>query len=153
MQEKKFPWVYLHDESQRCGGAPMGHCRTPHFYVFDRSRKLIYTGRAVDTPRDTSKMTVNDLERALWEHLAGQPLSLPKTNPIGCKRSSGMAKTHTGCRPRPAIWSNRCESYFIGGTGPDQSSGIVQASIGARHGGAPISRSLIAAQRERHFAG
>ena len=61
-----------------------GALRTPHFYVFDRSRKLIYTGRAVDTPRDTSKMTVNDLERALREHLAGQPLSQTKTNPIGC---------------------------------------------------------------------
>ena len=83
MQEKKFPWVYLYDESQDVARA-YGALRTPHFYVFDRSRKLIYTGRAVDTPRDTSKMTVNDLERALREHLAGQPLSQPKTNPIGC---------------------------------------------------------------------
>jgi peroxiredoxin len=83
MQEKKFPWVYLHDESQDVARA-YGALRTPHFYVFDRSRKLIYTGRGVDTPRDTSKMTVNDLERALREHLDGQPLSQPKTNPIGC---------------------------------------------------------------------
>jgi peroxiredoxin len=83
MQEKKFPWVYLYDESQDVARA-YGALRTPHFYVFDRSRKLIYTGRAVDTPRDTSKMTVNDLERALREHLAGQSPSLSKTNPIGC---------------------------------------------------------------------
>lgn len=83
MKEKKFPWVYLRDESQDVARA-YGALRTPHFYVFDRSRKLIYTGRAVDTPRDTSKMIVNDLERALREHLAGQSLSQPKTNPIGC---------------------------------------------------------------------
>ena len=83
MEEKKFPWTYLHDESQDVARA-YGALRTPHFYVFDRSRKLIYTGRGVDTPRDTSKMTVNDLERAVREHLAGQPVSQPKTNPIGC---------------------------------------------------------------------
>jgi hypothetical protein len=83
MKEKRFPWLYLRDESQKVALA-YGALRTPHFYVFDRSRKLIYTGRGVDTPRDTSKMTVNDLENALREHLAGKPVSKPMTNPIGC---------------------------------------------------------------------
>ena len=27
---------------------------------------------------------MNDLERALTEHLAGKPVSVPVTNPIGC---------------------------------------------------------------------
>ena len=83
MKEKKFPWLYLRDESQQVALA-YGALRTPHFYVFDRSRKLVYTGRGVDNPRDTSKMTVNDLETALREHLAGKPVSKPMTNPIGC---------------------------------------------------------------------
>lgn len=83
MQEHEFPWTYLHDESQAIAKA-YGALRTPHFYVFDQDRKLIYTGRGVDTPRDTSQMTVNDLDRALTEHLAGQPVSVPMTNPIGC---------------------------------------------------------------------
>jgi peroxiredoxin len=83
MEEKKFPWVYLYDESQEVALA-YGALRTPHFYVFDADRKLIYTGRGVDNPRETSKMTVNDLERALDEHLAGKPVSVPLTNPIGC---------------------------------------------------------------------
>ena len=83
MEEHQFPWVYLHDESQDVAMA-YGALRTPHFYVFDENRELIYTGRAVDNPRDTSKMTVNDLERALEEHLAGEPVSVPVTNPIGC---------------------------------------------------------------------
>jgi peroxiredoxin len=83
MEEHKFPWVNLHDESQDVALA-YGALRTPHFYVFDEDRRLIYTGRAVDNPRDTSKMTVNDLERALEEHLAGEPISVPVTNPIGC---------------------------------------------------------------------
>jgi len=75
--------VYLHDASQDVARA-YGALRTPHFYVFGQDRKLIYTGRAVDNPRDTSKLTVNDLETALREHLAGKPVSQPLTNPIGC---------------------------------------------------------------------
>ena len=83
MNEKKFPWVYLRDESQDVARA-YGALRTPHFYVFDRDRKLVYTGRGVDDPRQTDKMTVNDLNRALAEIVAGKPVSVPLTNPIGC---------------------------------------------------------------------
>jgi peroxiredoxin len=83
MKKEKFPWVYLRDESQDVALA-YGALRTPHFYVFDQDRKLVYTGRGVDNPRDTSKMTVNDLETALREHLAGKPITTPLTNPLGC---------------------------------------------------------------------
>lgn len=83
MEEQKFPWVYLRDESQDVARA-YGALRTPHFYVFDKNRKLIYTGRGVDNPRDVSKMTVNDLDNALAEFVQGKPISVPLTNPIGC---------------------------------------------------------------------
>ena len=83
MEEYKFPWAYLYDESQEVAQL-YGALRTPHFYVFDINRKLIYTGRAVDNPRDTSRITVNNLEDTLNQHLAGQSIDLPVTNPIGC---------------------------------------------------------------------
>lgn len=83
MAEHNFPWLYLRDKSQDVALA-YGALRTPHFYVFDKDRKLVYTGRGVDNPRETSKMTVNDLDRALAEHLAGQAISVPMTNPLGC---------------------------------------------------------------------
>ncbi|MBN1132921.1 MAG: thioredoxin family protein [Bacteroidales bacterium] len=83
MEEHRFPWVYLRDESQEVALA-YGALRTPHFYVFDKDRKLVYTGRGVDNPRDASKITVNDLDRALEELTSGQPVSVPVTNPIGC---------------------------------------------------------------------
>ncbi len=83
MEEHHFPWVYLHDPSQEVARA-YGALRTPHFYLFDKERHLIYTGRAVDSPRDPSKVTRNDLESALKEHLADKPISTPLTNPIGC---------------------------------------------------------------------
>ncbi len=83
MEENDYPWVYLYDESQDVARA-YGALRTPHFYVFDKERKLVYTGRGVDNPREPEKMTVNDLENALEEHLAGKPVSTPLTNPLGC---------------------------------------------------------------------
>jgi len=83
MLEHGFPWVYLHDETQDVARA-YGALRTPHFYVFDRERLLIYTGRALDNPRQPEKATANDLDRALEEHLAGKGVTVPVTNPIGC---------------------------------------------------------------------
>ncbi len=83
MKEHNFPWVYARDASQEVAQA-YGALRTPHFYVFDADRKLVYCGRGVDQPRDTSKMQVNDLEKALAEVTAGQSVSVPLTNPIGC---------------------------------------------------------------------
>ncbi|GIP60728.1 thioredoxin family protein [Paenibacillus sp. FSL W8-0186] len=83
MEEHRFPWVYLRDMDQDAARA-YGALRTPHFFVFDKQRRLVYTGRGVDNPRETSKMTTNDLERALAELTSGQPVSVPLTNPIGC---------------------------------------------------------------------
>ena len=83
MDELKFPWKYLYDETQEVALA-YGALRTPHFYVFDEERKLVYTGRGVDSPRDTSKMMVNDLERTLDELTSCKSVSVPVTNPIGC---------------------------------------------------------------------
>jgi Peroxiredoxin len=83
MEEKQFPWKYLRDDSQDVAKA-YGALRTPHFYVFNQERKLVYTGRGVDYPRDTTRMTVNDLDNALAELTSGQPVSVALTNPIGC---------------------------------------------------------------------
>ena len=83
MKEHNFPWVYARDASQEVAQA-YGALRTPHFFVFDADRKLVYCGRGVDQPRDTSKMQVNDLEKALAEVTAGQSVSVSLTNPIGC---------------------------------------------------------------------
>ena len=49
MQENQFPWLYLYDESQTVARA-YGALRTPHFYVFDKNRELIYVFQAVFNP-------------------------------------------------------------------------------------------------------
>src|SRR5450759_965497 len=83
MKKHKFPWVYLYDKPQEVAKA-YGALRTPHFYVFNEQRKLVYTGRGIDSPRDVSKMSVNNLDSVLEELTSGRPVSIPVTNPIGC---------------------------------------------------------------------
>jgi len=83
MKEHKFPWTYLHDEPQNVARI-YGALKTPHFFVFNKARKLIYTGRGTDSPKFADKIKVNDLERVLSETTSGAPISIKLTNPIGC---------------------------------------------------------------------
>ena len=83
MKEFNFPWIYLYDETQEIAEV-YGALRTPQFYVFNQERKLVYTGRGVDSPRNAEQITINDLDRTLSELTAGKEISVPVTNPIGC---------------------------------------------------------------------
>lgn len=83
IDDLKFPWLYLYDETQKVA-RDYGALKTPHFYVFDKERKLVYTGRGVDSPKDSSNIKVNDLERVLEELNEQKEISVPVTNPIGC---------------------------------------------------------------------
>ncbi len=83
MKEHRFPWLYLHDQSQDVARA-YGALKTPHFFVFNAERKLVYTGRGVDSPREASRITVKDLDCALEDVCAGKPVRVTLTNPIGC---------------------------------------------------------------------
>jgi len=83
MAEHRFPWIYLHDKSQDVALA-YGALRTPHFFIFNKERKLVYTGRGVDQPRNASAITVNDLDIALAAITEGKTVPVAITNPIGC---------------------------------------------------------------------
>lgn len=83
MKDHQFPWTYLWDETQTVAG-DYGALKTPHFYLFDQDRQLIYTGRELDNPRQGDLSTVNDLANALDEFLSGKAVTTPLTNPIGC---------------------------------------------------------------------
>ena len=83
IDDLKFPWLYLYDETQKVA-KDYGALKTPHFFVFNQERKLVYTGRGVDSPKDSSNIKVNDLERVLQELKDDRKISVPVTNPIGC---------------------------------------------------------------------
>ena len=80
---KGFPFPYVHDESQSVAKA-YGALRTPHFFLFDSSLRLRYTGRLDNNPMDPLQATTHELRDALDSVLAGKPPAVPLTNPIGC---------------------------------------------------------------------
>ena len=82
-QEKGFKWPYVRDDSQETALA-YGALRTPHFYAFDQERKLRYTGRMDDNPRNPGKETTHELRDAIDDLLAGKKPPVEVTNPIGC---------------------------------------------------------------------
>jgi peroxiredoxin len=82
-REKGYKFPYLRDDSQDVALA-YGALRTPHYYVFDADRKLRYTGRMDDNPRNPGKETTHELRDAIDAMLAGKTPAVPLTNPIGC---------------------------------------------------------------------
>jgi peroxiredoxin len=82
-KDKQFKFDYLRDDSQEIALA-YGALRTPHYYVFDAARKLRYTGRMDDNPRNPGTETTHELRDALDALLAGKEPAVPLTNPIGC---------------------------------------------------------------------
>ena len=82
-EEKNFKFSYLRDDSQQVALA-YGALRTPHYYVFDADRKLRYTGRMDDNPRNPGKETTRELRDAVDALLEGRQPAVPMTNPIGC---------------------------------------------------------------------
>ena len=82
-REKGFQFSYVRDESQETARA-YGALRTPHYYVFDADRKLRYTGRMDDNPRNPGQETTHELRDAVDALLAGKEPAEPLTNPIGC---------------------------------------------------------------------
>jgi peroxiredoxin len=86
-KEKGFKWPYVRDDSQEIALA-YGALRTPHYYVFDRDengdRKLRYTGRMDDNPRNPGQEKTHELRDAIDDLLAGKKPRVELTNPIGC---------------------------------------------------------------------
>jgi len=82
-RDKDFPFPYLRDDSQEVALA-YGALRTPHYYVFDSERKLRYTGRMDDNPRNPGQETTQELRDAVDAILEGRTPPVELTNPIGC---------------------------------------------------------------------
>ena len=81
-QEKRFNFPYIKDADGRVADQ-FGALSTPHVFVLDVSRRLVYKGRIDDT-RDPARATYSDLENALRDVFAGIPVRAPETTPFGC---------------------------------------------------------------------
>jgi peroxiredoxin len=82
-KSKGFNFPYLYDPSQKIA-KDLGATRTPEFFVFDKERRLVYTGAMDDNMKDASKVTKNYLEDAVLASLKGSKPATEETKAVGC---------------------------------------------------------------------
>jgi peroxiredoxin len=82
MEEYQFPWKYLQDPSQRIA-KKYNALATPHFFLFDHHRTLVYSGKALDKPKDLENRGKEYLKDALDELLDLRPITISETDPVG----------------------------------------------------------------------
>lgn len=85
-REKKFPFVYLVDETQQIAKA-YGAKRTPHVYVVTNTKdgsKVAYIGAIDDNAADASAAETFFVRDAVTALLAGNLPATPLTKAIGC---------------------------------------------------------------------
>jgi peroxiredoxin len=81
-EEKAFKFAYLFDESQEVA-KQFGAIRTPEFFVLNRERKIVYMG-AMDDNTQSDAVTKKYLESAIDAVIAGKPIDIAETAPVGC---------------------------------------------------------------------
>ncbi len=81
--EKGFPYHYLHDESQKVARA-YGALVTPHVFVFDKNRKLIYQGGVDNNWENGDAATKRYLYDALAAASEGKAIARKMAPVIGC---------------------------------------------------------------------
>jgi peroxiredoxin len=83
-QEEGFVFPLCYDEDQSAAKAYTAAC-TPDFFLFDKSRRLVYRGQLDDSrPSNGKPVTGKDLRAALDAVLAGKPVSPDQKPSIGC---------------------------------------------------------------------
>jgi peroxiredoxin len=80
--EKAFPFPYLHDATQQIA-KDYGAARTPEFFLLDQERKIVYMG-AMDDNTKEAEVKRHYLEEAIAAVLAGKPVAVSETPPVGC---------------------------------------------------------------------
>lgn len=81
-QAQRFNFPYLKDMDGAVA-EQFGAISTPHVFVLDAARRLVYRGR-IDDKRDPARASYSDLENALRDMFAGSPVAVPETQPFGC---------------------------------------------------------------------
>lgn len=81
-RESRFAFPYLKDEGGQVARR-FGALTTPHAFVLDQQRGLRYRGRIADS-RQAMTVTVNYLEQAVEDILAGRQMTITETEPYGC---------------------------------------------------------------------
>ena len=80
----KWSFPYLYDGEKQELATACGAQSTPHVFLFDGVRKLVYTGRIDDGGRNPGPVEKSVLRDALDAVLAGKQIAEPVTRSFGC---------------------------------------------------------------------
>jgi len=81
--QKGFNYPYLYDASQESARA-YGASVTPHFFLLDKNRKVVYMGAMDDSPLSAGEVKKKYLESAIDATLAGETPKVSETRQQGC---------------------------------------------------------------------
>ena len=82
-QDKGFNFPYLYDGDDQIVAEKYGPQATPHVFIFDKERKLRYTGR-IDDSEKIQNVSVSDARNAIDALLDGKNVPVEQTKTFGC---------------------------------------------------------------------
>jgi peroxiredoxin len=84
-KERGFNFPYLYDGGTQAAAMAYGCLCTPHMFIFDQDRRLRYAGRFDDSQvADPASVHSTDGANAMDALLAGRPVAVELTRPMGC---------------------------------------------------------------------
>jgi peroxiredoxin len=82
--EKHFNFPYLYDGATETVAKKYGPVATPHVFIFDRQRKLRYSGRIDDVEKPTKPPHTQDARNAIEALLHNKDVPVTTTKVFGC---------------------------------------------------------------------
>jgi peroxiredoxin len=83
-KQKKFNFSYLYDGETEATSMAYGPTGTPHIFIFDKERKLRYTGRIDDVEKPGKTPHNLDARNAIDALLDNREIKVQKTKVFGC---------------------------------------------------------------------
>jgi len=84
VKDKNYNFPYLYDGDSQQTSIAYGPAATPHVFLFDKERKLKYSGRIDDTENPYVTPKQKDLENALEALLSNRDPEVATTKTFGC---------------------------------------------------------------------
>lgn len=82
--QKHFNFPYLYDGKTESTSVKYGPIATPHVFIFDKNRKLRYSGRVDDTEKPTKTPVTTDARNAIEDLLNNREVAVTQTKVFGC---------------------------------------------------------------------
>jgi thiol-disulfide isomerase/thioredoxin len=83
-KEKKYNFPYLYDGKTETISKKYGPIATPHVFIFDKDRKLRYSGRIDDVEKPTKTPNSLDTRNAIEALLSNKEVPVKTTKVFGC---------------------------------------------------------------------